>query len=256
VIAHSHLLEELLKKRVKDGDREILLAARNRLIFVLEGFISEFLHFKKSNGIHKDGWSKDNDRFASLTETLNRIEEFLKRKAKPVLDSEIAKYLGESIDSVSSYLHLTTKFGTNPFGHWGLLHWSEVTPRRMADRIHLVLKKNEQPLHYKEITKQIAQHYKRAVHAPTVHNELIADDRFVLVGRGIYALKEWGYVSGTVRQIVEETLKKVSALMTRAEVVSAVLRQRIVARSTILLALNSNRRIKKVGKDGYQYKKE
>lgn len=256
VIAHQRLLEELLKKRVKDGDRETLLAARNRLVFVLEGFISEFLHFKKSNGTHKDGWSKSEEKFTSLTHTLNRIEEFLKRNAKPVLESEIAKHLGESLDAVSSYLHLSSKVGTNPFGHWGFLHWSEVTPRRMADRIYLVLKKNEQPLHYKEIAKQIAQHYKRQVHAPTVHNELIADDRFVLVGRGIYALKEWGYVSGTVRYIVEETLKKASLPMTRADVVAAVLRQRIVARSTILLALNSNSRIRKVGRESYQFKKK
>lgn len=253
VIAHHHLLEELLKNRSKGGDREELVATRNRLLFILEDFITEFLHFKKSDGTHKDGWSRNYEQFASLVETLNRIEAFLKRRAKPVLESDIAKHLGESLDAVYSYLRLSTKFGTNPFGRWGLLHWSEVTPRRMADRIYLVLKKNRRPLHYKEITSQIAEHYKLKAHSPTVHNELIADPRFVLVGRGIYALKEWGYMPGTVGKIVEDVLQKKSTLMTREEIITAVKRQRIVARSTVLLALNNNSRIQKVGKESYRY---
>jgi hypothetical protein len=72
------------------------------------------------------------------------------------------------------------------------------------------------------------------------------------VGRGIYALAQWGYVSGTVAQVVEKILLESKKPLTREEIIDQVRSQRLVSRSTILLALNNNQRIKKVGKDKYQ----
>ena len=95
----------------------------------------------------------------------------------------------------------------------------------------------------------------KKVHPPTVHNELIADPRFVLVGRGIYALKDWGYVAGTVGAIVESVLSESNTPLTRDEIIARVKKQRLVARSTILLALNTNKNIEKVEKDHYRLKK-
>lgn len=81
----------------------------------------------------------------------------------------------------------------NKFGEWGKADWQEVKPRTINDKIYLVLKHFGKPMHFTEIAEKInevAFDHKKA-NAATVHNELILDDRYVLVGRGTYALKKW-----------------------------------------------------------------
>jgi hypothetical protein len=75
----------------------------------------------------------------------------------------------------------------------------------------------------------------------TVHNELIKDARFVLVGRGVYALKEWGYEPGTVKDVISQVLKKAKQPLSQDEVLKRVLSQRLVKESTILLNLGNKK---------------
>ncbi len=149
---------------------------------------------------------------------------------------------------VNSYLKISKKIDQNILGEWGLNHWNTVSPKRMSDKVYLVLRKTEKPLHFTEITNLINQvgFDKKTAYPPTIHNELILDDRYVLVGRGIYALKEWGYQPGTVIEIITDILKKAERPLTKEEVIKAVLDQRIVRKSTIYLALTNKEKIKKL----------
>ncbi len=148
---------------------------------------------------------------------------------------------------VLSLLELSSEIRQNPFGEWGLRHWETISPRRMNDKIYLVMKKHAQPLHFREIVRLINEQgfdHKQA-HAPTVHNELILDPKFVLIGRGIYALHEWGYEPGVVADVIATVLQRRGPL-TRDEVVAEVMAQRIVKRGTVALALTNKQRFRRL----------
>ncbi|MFA5927318.1 MAG: HTH domain-containing protein [Patescibacteria group bacterium] len=135
----------------------------------------------------------------------------------------------------------------------GLASWAEVNPRNIRDKIFYILKKANKPLHFEEIANRIkSQEFdKKKVVKATVHNELIADNRFVLVGRGVYALREWGYKPGTVSEIISSILEKNKSGMRVDEIVKEVLKQRVVKKNTILINLKTKDLFKKVAEDCY-----
>ncbi|MFA6321966.1 MAG: sigma factor-like helix-turn-helix DNA-binding protein [Candidatus Buchananbacteria bacterium] len=156
--------------------------------------------------------------------------------------------LEKEIDQViHSYLKVAKNIDQNILGEWGLSSWNSISPKRMSDKIYLVLRKAEKPLHFVEITDLINQSGfdKKTAYPATIHNELILDERFVLVGRGIYALKEWGYKNGTVIDIIVDILKNSDQPMSKEDITKAVLDQRIVRKSTIDLALTNKKIVKK-----------
>ena len=123
----------------------------------------------------------------------------------------------------------------------------------MNDKIYLILKKASQPLHFEEITEQINKvgFDHRKAYAPTVHNELILNEQYVLVGRGIYALQEWGYKPGVVSDVLEVILRNSTEPMTRDELVTVVLKQRVVKKNTIHLALTDRKRFQRLSDGRY-----
>jgi len=141
-------------------------------------------------------------------------------------------------------------------GEIGLSAWPEVNPRNVRDKIYFVLKKNGKPMHFGDIAKAISDQKfndKKIVRA-TVHNELIADNRFVLIGRGIYALSEWGYQDGTVADIIKHVLNGEKTGLTVDEITKKVLKQRMVKKNTILINLQTKPAFAKVAKDRYALK--
>ena len=84
-----------------------------------------------------------------------------------------------------------------------------------------------------------------------IHNELIKDARFILIGRGIYALDSWGYKKGTISDIIKSILESADGPLTREEIVKQVLRVRKVKETTILLNLQNKKLFKKVGRNSY-----
>jgi Holliday junction resolvasome RuvABC DNA-binding subunit len=96
-------------------------------------------------------------------------------------------------------------------------------------------------LHFRDIAKKIDEYHlnKKKTHFQTVHNELIKDNNFVLVGRGIYALVEWGYKKGTVKDVIENILKQSQELLSREVILEKVLEVRKVKSSTIIINLNN-----------------
>lgn len=114
-------------------------------------------------------------------------------------------------------------------------------------------------MHFRKITDTINEikFDGKKAHPATVHNELILDhDRYVLVGRGIYALKEWGYKPGVVADVITEILAQSPEPLARQEIIRRVLEKRLVKESTIILALMNKKRFKKNGQGTYQINTE
>ena len=136
---------------------------------------------------------------------------------------------------------------------WGLTKWPTVNPKNIRDKIYVILADNGKPMHFSDIAKSIkGSSFKRKdVTTQAIHNELIKDKRFVLIGRGIYALDNWGYSKGTVSDIISEVLKKAGEPLHRDEIVKRVLKSRQVKETTILLNLQSKAQFKRVAKATY-----
>jgi DNA-directed RNA polymerase delta subunit len=142
-------------------------------------------------------------------------------------------------------------------GKWGLTSWPAVNPKNIRDKIYVILAQRKKLMHYSDIAESIKKSdFKRKnVTKQAVHNELIKDDRFVLVGRGIYALSEWGYKKGTIADVITDILLENGAPMERKDIVKRVLKVRQVRESTILLNLQNRDEFERVGKALYTVKK-
>ena len=159
-----------------------------------------------------------------------------------ILTNDLFKEPAEVVNSnkvIYSILQAAKKIEQNKFGFWGLNDWREIRPKIINDKIYLILKNSNQPLHFVEIANRINQTNfdEKKAHAATVHNELIMDEKYILVGRGLYGLREWGYQTGTVADVVEKIIAASGRPLSREEVMDKVLAQRIVRPATINLAL-------------------
>ena len=152
-------------------------------------------------------------------------------------------------------LAVSREIKQNVFGKWGLAGWSDIKPRGTREKAYLVLKTADKPLHFREIADLIDSYglqKKKKSHPQTVHNELIKDKRFVLVGRGIYALSDWGYKRGTVKEVITEILRASDKPLSREEVLEKVLQIRQVKKSTVIINLNTF--FARIGKNAYTVK--
>jgi hypothetical protein len=137
---------------------------------------------------------------------------------------------------------------------FGLMSWRHINPRSIRDKAFIVLKEAGKPLHFIDIANKISEagFDKKVVTTQAVHNELIRYDQFVLVGRGLYALKSWGFKKGTVSDVIEDLLKKKSPL-SKQEIIKGVLKQRQVKKGTISLNLQKNPDFVRVGRAMYSH---
>jgi hypothetical protein len=71
------------------------------------------------------------------------------------------------------------------------------------------------------------------------------------VGRGIYALTEWGYKPGVVTDVIKEVLTEAKAPLSKEEIIERVLAKRMVKRSTVILALMNKDTFKKISSGEY-----
>ncbi len=154
-----------------------------------------------------------------------------------------------------NYLSVSRQFGINPYGDCGLSHWEEIALKTVKDKAYLVLKKHGNPLHFKTINDLINEiHFDdKKTLSQTVHNELIKYPCFVLVGRGTYGLKEYGFEPGATCDIIYQILKKQGPLSVK-EIVDAVNKQRLLKENTILLNLQDKKRFKKLEDGRYATK--
>lgn len=138
----------------------------------------------------------------------------------------------------------------------GLKTWRHINPRTLRDKIKFIFDRESKPLHFVKIANLISDSGfdKKTVNTQAVHNELIRNDDFILIGRGIYALSKWGYKSGTVADVIEGILEG-GKIMSREEIIKNVLKQRQVKTITIYLNLKNKSQFKRVGRDSYKLEK-
>ena len=177
----------------------------------------------------------------SEEDIINRFLEKLKDVAEEYRNKEIAR----------RWLGISKKVDKNVLGDWGIAHSPNIKARGMRDYAFLVIRKNGSPMHFSEVAKEIEKTFNRKAHVATCHNDLIRDDRFVLVGRGLYALSDWGYASGVVRDVIIDVLKKESPL-SKKEIIERVMRERYVKPNTILVNLQNPKFFKR-DEDGKYY---
>jgi len=189
-----------------------------------------------------------------------KVEEALRKLYKSLGDDDIIPE-SEMIDSflnhvedlndryrnneiLKRWLSLSKKVGKNPLGEWGVSHSPNIKAKGMRDYAFLVIRKHGSPIHFREVAKQIEKMFDKKAHVATTHNELIKDPRFVLVGRGLYALAEWGYMSGVVKDVVKKIIEK-NGPLTKKEIIDKVMKERYVKENTILVNLQNPKFFKK-----------
>ncbi len=179
-------------------------------------------------------------------------------EVKDILSSAVSDYSDAIYDNrvVYALLEAMSEVAKNKYGHWGHKDWREINPKTINDKIYLVLKKHGQPMYYGDIAKNIAEMSfdGKKVNTATTHNELILDDKYVLVGRGLYGLKEWGYKEGTVADVIEGILREAGEPLTKDEITKRVLDQRMVKQTTVNLALMNKNRFERAREGKYKLK--
>lgn len=184
---------------------------------------------------------------------VDKVINAIKKIDEPTNIEAIAKEVGNDDHQHIEALASISKKVANLHGRWGLTRWPMVNPKNIRDKIYVILHDKKKPMHFSEIAESIkGSDFKRKdVTTQAIHNELIKDKRFVLIGRGIYALKEWGYKKGTVADVIAEVLRKENGPLHRDEIVRRVLKSRQVKETTILLNLQGKNQFKRVAKATY-----
>jgi hypothetical protein len=261
---HKNYLNFLITKLLFSEFEEI-----NNLNYLKEAYKLKFKDVSHIKEIIKELLEKLNENKKIYTtneiiKLINELENYKKYEHKMPgsgsLDiSSIAKsdHFSEDADLINekkalySILRSSKKIGQNKFGFWGLAHSREVNPKTINDKIYLILNNHGKPLHFSKIADEInrIEFDSKLANAATVHNELILDKKYVLVGRGLYALKDWGYKKGTVLDVIEEIFSDENNFLTRDEIIEKVLEKRMVKKATIVLALmNKDKFLKKGSK--------
>jgi hypothetical protein len=189
--------------------------------------------------------------------------DILKAENRPIEEKEFIKKLKAGSvanfgdKAISSIVSLSKNIIKTEEGHLGLSHWREINPKSIRDKTYYVLRKHQKPLHFEEIANHIdnLDGGKKKVTKQAVHNELIRDDRFVLIGRGIYALREWGYEAGVVETVIETILVEAGKPLHKDQIIEEVKKRRIVKETTILLNLQKDKFVR-VARATYTVKKQ
>ena len=236
VISEEELLESLAKDKSTRNHLHVMLVLGEA--FTKEKETEEFHHRwhidqdiadKVHNSLRRLYDSLDDDELVDESSLIDAFLRELQEVNHEYKDKEILK----------RWLSLSKSIDKNPLGEWGRAHSPNVRAKGMRDYAYLVIKRHGSPMHFREVASTITELFNRKAHEATCHNELIKDDRFVLVGRGIYALKEWGYSAGPVRDVIAEILSRQGPLV-RDDVIDAVRKERYVKDNTIFINLQDS----------------
>ncbi|MDD5606507.1 MAG: sigma factor-like helix-turn-helix DNA-binding protein [Candidatus Pacebacteria bacterium] len=224
-----------------------LLSDKKNHVFFLLSLSPDIRRKPEDKDFYAFYYNKKQD-LNNIKKNINKALSFLEKKNKPVEIKEINKIISET------QLELCKKIKKDPEGRIGLGKWLEINPRGVKDKAFLIFKKIGQPLHFAQVASLIENspfaNSQDKVYVSTVHNELIKDSRFVLVGRGIYALKEWGYEPGIVRDLITDLLREKGPLPKNI-ILKTVLKKRLVQENTVYLNLQNKKRFLRDEKGRY-----
>lgn len=205
-------------------------------------------------------WSKEDSKLKELVKITDNAISFLEKEKEPLFIEELYKKMKPKktiLPFFLSCIEISKQIEKNPEGKIGLKDWLEINPRGVKDRAYLILRRTNKPLHFREVAsliKNSSLFSSGGAHTATVHNELIKDKRFVLVGRGFYALSEWGYEPGVVKDIISKVLIEAEKPLSRNDILEKVLKKRIVKEHTVLLNLQDKNRFLKDDEGKYTIK--
>lgn len=237
--------EDLLKHSSKDK------SLQNHIHFML--VLGDAFKKEKEDDNFKHRWHVDKDLSEKIHESLHKLYKSLSDD-EIIPESDLISSFLEHLKDVSEkykseevmkrWLSMSKMIGKNPLGEWGRSASSNIRAKGVRDYAYLVIRKHGSPIHFRDVAKQISELFNKEAHVATTHNELIKDSRFVLVGRGLYALSEWGYMTGVVKDVVRKIIEKEGPL-TKEQVIDKVLKERYVKENTILVNLQNPKYFKK-----------
>ncbi|MEX0933622.1 MAG: sigma factor-like helix-turn-helix DNA-binding protein [Candidatus Paceibacterota bacterium] len=230
--------EEDFLRHVTDNER-----IKNHVVFLLElgknfkkkkedkhlknrWYIEETLHESVDSAIRELYSTLTDEELVAENEIIERFLSHVKDVSEEYRNEEIAK----------RWLGVSKHIDKNPLGEWGRATSPNVRVKGMRDYAYLVIRRHGSPMHFREVASKIKELFGKSAHIATTHNELIKDPRFVLVGRGLYALREWGYITGVVKDVIKKVLLKDGPL-SRDEIIEKVMKERYVKSNTILVNL-------------------
>jgi DNA-binding CsgD family transcriptional regulator len=261
IVRQDHLISEHI-----ENNYEFDYIHPNAFLFSME-YLFEAIEKVENHDKFYPSWKIIHLQLDHVADFLHRIEaelgaknsvvkhdEFLelaKKNLPATLENQLMKYKeNNQLDIerfIQSYLEAASRLEKNILSEWGLVHWQRIRPKKLGDKILLIFEKESKPLHFRDIAQRIneAKFDRKNICPATVHNELISNEKYVLIGRGIYALKDWGYSTGTVADIITHVLQETDRALSKEEIFDAVLKQRQVNKSTIYLTLINKEQFKK-----------
>lgn len=254
--------EKDLFKAFSGSDAESVL--NSSLVFVLT-LDKDLTRFNDNDNFYSF-WATDNNVLNNFKNMASACVNVLEKSGKVSIEGEFYNLAKKNNVSglsgdlnprhLATYLTISKSMGKNIFNEVGLVSWPEIRPKGVRDKAYLVLKKENNPKHFSEIAKliNVAGFQGKKANVQTVHNELIKDNRFVLVGRGMYALSEWGYKSGTVKDVLVDLLKSSSKPLAKTALLTKVMNARMVKENTILLNLQDSKTFVKNEDGTYELK--
>lgn len=207
----------------------------------------------KEDAHFKTRWSVDHEVADTIHKSIKKLYENISDEELLVENELVSRFLDEVKELSEQYkneeiakrwLSMSKKLSKNPLGEWGKSTSSSIKTRGVKDYAFLMMRKHGSPMHFREVAKAVASTFDKKCHTATCHNELIKDPRFILVGRGIYALSEWGYKTGVVRDVIKEMIKK-NGPMSKDAIIEQVMKERYLKKNTILVNLQNAKYFKK-----------
>lgn len=241
VVAEQNLLDHISKDTSLQNHINFILVIGNQFKKIKEDddfrhrwFVNEDMSNKIHASLKKVYENLKDEDLIPETEMIKSFMNHIKDLAEKTKDEEMVK----------RWLSISKKIGKNPLGEWGKSSSPNVSAKGMRDYAFLIIRKHGSPIHFKEVAKTISEVFNKKAHIATCHNELIKDPRFVLVGRGLYALSEWGYMSGVVKDVIKKVIEK-HGPQTKEEILAKVMKERYVKENTIAVNLQNPKYFKK-----------
>jgi len=240
IVAEDDLLEHITNDKVLQNHITLLLILSDEFAkhkedntfkhrWVVNDKVAEQVH-AALHTLHKEIFEDD------LIPENEIVQKFMERIK---LDESV-----KNEEAARRWLRISKVLGKNPLGDWGIASSPNINARGIRDYAFLVIRRHGSPMHFTEVAKAITETFGKKAHVATCHNELIKDGRFVLVGRGLYVLSEWGYTGGVVKDVIRQILAKEGPL-TKQEIIDKVMKERYVKENTILVNLQNTNFFKK-----------
>ncbi len=243
VVSEDHLMQHVSKDPVIQNHINLYLALGDD--FVKHKEDDNFKpHFTIDNKVSDHVRGALHKLYSSINEEDLVKEEEIYSRFLNHLDDLVAEYK-DNKEVIYRYLALSKVIGKNQLSEWGRTSSPNVKARGIKDYAYLIMRRRGIPMHFREVAEEINKTFGKKAHVATCHNELIKDGRFVLVGRGMYGLKDWGHTGGVVRDVITTVLKEAKEPLGRDEIIKKVLSFRVVKPNTILVNLQNSKFFKK-----------